>query len=226
MNFELAKLRRGLEALRADRAAMTIHAPVDGIVYYGKFTRGQWENAASLSAKLLPDGTVSPDEVFLTIVKPGPLSVRVQIDEKDVALVKPGLEGKTKMTAHPDLKVAAKVTNIAAVPTTPGKFEALVALEYPNDAPLAPGMACSVKLVPYSRKDAVVVPASAVYEENDQHFVALVAAAGKSAPHPVTVGHTRKDEIEILKGLRAGDEILLDRPAGKKSASPKESDEE
>ena len=49
----------------------------------------------------------------MTIVKPGPLVVRSQIEEKDVYLVKAGLTGKAKMVFTPDRKLPAKVTKVS-----------------------------------------------------------------------------------------------------------------
>src|SRR5262249_50258540 len=42
MGRDLAKIRDGLERLRKDRAAMTVNAPEDGVVFHGKFAKGQW----------------------------------------------------------------------------------------------------------------------------------------------------------------------------------------
>ena len=80
---------------------------------------------------------------------------------------------------------------------------------------LMPGMACTVKFVPYAKKDAVVVPAAAVFEEDDKNFVEVMKD-GKREHRSVTVGRTNDGHTEILQGLHAGDEILLERSTEKK----------
>jgi hypothetical protein len=75
-----------------------------------------------------------------------------------------------------------------------------------------PGMACALKFVPYSKKDAVAVPAAAVFEEDDERFVYVVGKQGKETKRVVKTGRTSGTQTEILTGLSAGDEILLQRP--------------
>ncbi len=206
-----------LEKLRKDRAAMTIESPMDGIVYHGKFQKGQWTGAGN---RLLPDSTVSPEEIFLTVVKPRPVVLCLTIDEKDVHLLKVGLQGKAKLPFNPDRKLPAKVTKLSLVPATPGKFDAVVAVEpEAADANLMPGMACSVKFVPYSKPDAIAVPVKCIHEEDDRFIVYMAGSAGKEDKREVTLGRTDGEHTEILAGLQEGEEILLDRPA-KKSEAP------
>jgi multidrug efflux pump subunit AcrA (membrane-fusion protein) len=213
-----------LEKLKKDRAAMTVVAPIDGIVYHGRFARGRWSGAESMEGRLVPHGTVQPDEVFMTVVKAGPVFVHLTVDEKDVHLLKPGLEGKAKLLVNPDRKLPARVAKVSSVPESPGKFEAKVTLDRDADnAVLMPGMACSVKFVPYSKKEALVIPTKSLHEEDDRFFVDVLAKDGKHTRREVTPGRADGDNTEILNGLQEGEEILLDRPAKKssdKDASP------
>ena len=61
--LELDKLRlqrpqveERLKHLLADRQQMTVKAPIDGIVYYGKITRGRTSDASALAESLRPRG--------------------------------------------------------------------------------------------------------------------------------------------------------------------------
>jgi HlyD family secretion protein len=223
----LAKLRHDrdknltrLQLLRKDREGLTILAPMDGIVYHGKFQRGQWSLTDSQEGKLFPEGTVSPDEVFLTVVKPRPLRVRLTVEEKEVHLLKVGLAGKAKVPFDPDRKLIARVVAVEPVPVAPGKYEARVALDLAGKGPeLVPGMGCSITFVPYAKKDALVVPAKAVTEEDDKHFVTVVHKDGKKERREVTPGRTQGGQTEILSGLREGEEVLPE-PEDSGSAGP------
>jgi HlyD family secretion protein len=207
MHFDHAKILQRLAKIRQDRSAMTVLAPIDGIVYHGKFHKGQWSLADALASKLAPHGTVSPDEVFLTVVKPGPLMVHVTIDEKDVHLLKPGAKGKAKLLVNPDRKLPARLAKLSTLPAAPGKFDALVALETDgNDTEFMPGMACSIKFVPYSKKGALTVPSKAVREQDEQWFV-YVLKNGAEHKRTVTPGRTDGERTEILAGLQEGEEV-------------------
>jgi RND family efflux transporter MFP subunit len=213
MRHDHEKQAQRLEKLQKDRAAMTIRAPIDGVVYHGKFHKGHWTVSDALTSKLAPHGTIAPDEVFLTVVNPRPVVVHLTIEEKDVHLLKPGSKGTARVLFNPDRKLPARVTKLATVPAAPGKFDAVVTLDLGRgDDPLMPGMACSVKFVAYSKKDALVVPAKAVHEEDDKYVVHVARKNGKPQTREVTPGRTEGEHTEILAGLQEGEEILLERP--------------
>ncbi len=203
-----------LKNMLADREAMTVRAPADGVVYYGKFARGQWSASATSVEKLHEGGSLSADEVFLTVVNPRPLVLNTTVDEKDVALFRTGLKGKATLTAFPELRLPAEVVELGAVPQTPGTFRAKVAVQLgPGTELVRPGMACAVKFVPF-RKEGLTVPAAAVFSDDDEegHHVYLHSGKGKPAKRAVKVGKTVGGKTEILEGLREGDEILTAKP--------------
>jgi HlyD family secretion protein len=223
MLFDREKSIVRLEKLQKDRTAMTMHSPIEGIVYHGKFHKGRWTASDSLDSKLVPNGTVYTDDVFLTVVKPRPVIVHLTLEEKDVHLLKPGSQGTAKLLFNPDRKLPAQVTKLSTVPSSPGKFDAVVVLGIEAaDANLMPGMACSVKFVPYSKKEALTVPAKTIHEEDDKYIVYVAGKDGNHEKREVTPGRTEGDQTEILTGLQEGEEILLNRPSPK-TADKKES---
>src|SRR5262249_20173068 len=119
---------------------------------------------------------------------------------------------------NPDIKLPATVKSISTLPTAPGKFETLVALETGDRAELMPGMATTVHFVPYMEKEAIIVPAGAVYEEDDQQYVDL-KKNGQRAKHRVTTGRTHAGQTEIIEGLSVGNEIFT-APAGASPSIP------
>ncbi|HZU38505.1 MAG TPA: hypothetical protein VFA18_21450 [Gemmataceae bacterium] len=208
-------LRRSSDDLRdleQDREALTVRAPADGIVYYGKYSDGQWSPAAQMEAKLRPHGTLMPDEVFMTVVGVRPLSIRATVEEKDLHALRPAENGTAVPAGYPRLKLPAKLTSVSTVPQGPGKFEAQLAVDLGKRADaIMPGMAAEVKLTTYHKQDALTVPASAVFVEDDgeSHYVYLAQGHKK---HTVKVGESNGKRTEILDGLHAGEEILLNKP--------------
>jgi HlyD family secretion protein len=214
--YERAKAEDRLGKLKKDRAMMAVKSPADGIVYYGKCLRGQWTTAGTIASKLQKGGVIMPDEVVLTIVKPRPLFVRATVEEKDVHLLRPEAKGKAVMVPYPDTKLPIRVESVSAIPVTPGNFEARIALELgDDDQVLMPGMACTVKVVPYLKKDALTVPATAVFTDDldeDEHYVYLAGKGSRAEKRSVKVGKTSGGKTEILGGVNEGDEILLEKP--------------
>jgi HlyD family secretion protein len=219
LRYDNDKTTERLGKLEKDREAMTVRSPADGVVYYGRSQNGQWTTAGAAAMKLQPGGVVMPDEVFLTIVKQRPLFVQAVVEEKDLHWLHPGLTGKAGVAAFPDQRLAVRVTEVSGVPQPGGGFLARLAVTAGADADaLQPGMACTVKVTAYQKKDALKVPAAAVFTddgEDDGHYVYLAARDGKPEKRSVKVGKTAGDRTEIREGLQEGDEILLVRPEGK-----------
>jgi multidrug efflux pump subunit AcrA (membrane-fusion protein) len=221
LKHDLSKGVERLADLRHDRDSMTVHSPADGLVYFGRCDRGLWTSAAPTSSKLRKGGIIIPDEVFMTIVAPRPLEIRATVEEKDLASLtqRAELKGLVSATFDPARRLPARLSSVVPVPHEPGKFEAVIAVDVGEDlAALKPGMACSVKFVPYRKSEALTVPASAVFEDESEdavyHYVYLAKADG-NAKYPkrrVTPGKTALGRTEITAGLAEGDEILTAKP--------------
>jgi HlyD family secretion protein len=210
-----AKANERFDQLKSDRAKMAaLKAPCDGVVYYGKCTKGSW-NSSSLESRLVPKGgPLSNDEVILTIVKSNKMAVRSTLDEKDRPLVKVGAVARVTPTALPDEKLSATVQSIADVPLGTN-FDVRFGLgEHPST--LVPGMTATVKIKAYAKEDALTLPAGAVFtdeKDEDQHVVYFPGKEGKDpVKKSVTIGKRSGDKIEILDGVQAGEMVLKEKP--------------
>jgi multidrug efflux pump subunit AcrA (membrane-fusion protein) len=225
--LSLAKLRHDharavekLADLRKDRELLTVHTPADGLVYYGRSEHGHWPTAAATGAKLRKGGVIAADEVFITIVAPRPLVVRATVDEKDLHQVsgQSELKGRVIPAANPELSLAAHLTGLVPVPRESGKFDVNADVDAGPEASLIkPGMACTVKFTTHRSPDALLVPSSAVFEDEAEdgtisHVVYLPAKDGKPERRIVKTGKSAAGKTVILEGLHAGDEILTSKP--------------
>jgi len=211
LKYEESKAKDRLADLEADRAALSVAAPADGLVYYGKTIRGQWSGGTTLN----PGGMVQSGEVFMTVVSQSTLFVRAEVDEKDLRGLKAGLTGKASAPAFPETPLAVKVTRVAAAPLG-GKYEIRLELtDAPADLGVVPGMSCSVRLVTALRKDALSLPSSAVFSDDSEelsNFIYLPSKTDMLVKRKVKVGRTFGDRMEILEGVKLGDEVLANKP--------------
>lgn len=214
LRFEETKAREHLANLEKDREALTVKAPSNGLAYYGRNVRGQWNiPQAGQGHALLPGGNLNSGDVFMTLLPAGKIVVMADVEEKELPGLTPGLAGRITPTAFPDEKLSAKLKSVALAPLN-GKFEILIDLEGKPMPSLVPGMACSIRFVTARKPNALTVPSSAVFEEHaeDTHYVYLCAPSGKHDKRTVKVGLTSGDRTEILDGLTEGNEILASKP--------------
>jgi multidrug resistance efflux pump len=209
-----ARAEEQLQKLTADRAAMVIKAPAAGIVYYGKCTRGKFAGGAADG--LRRGSSLTANEVFMTIVRPRPMSVRTTVPEGEIEDVRAGISGTVQPTGFDNLKLVAALDRVAAVPLGAGGFDARVGVVLDQRAErLVPGMTCKVKLITYQNKDAIAVPSQAVATDEtdpDRRYVCIAGKGGKSKKRYVTVGKHNEKRTEILAGLSEGERILLECP--------------
>jgi multidrug resistance efflux pump len=210
LKYENEKSAERLRNLKKDRELMTVKSPADGVVYHGRCVKGQW-NSTTVTPRLQHSGTLTPDEVFMTVVTTRPLLVHATVDEKDLHWLKTGLKGKATPNGYPDVRLPVELTGLATVPQTAGSFAAVFKVD-PGRVPesVMPGMGCTVKVDAYRNETALTLPPSAVFgDDEDERYV---YRAGSKEKVPVQVGPTCGDRVEILGGLKEGDEVLASKP--------------
>jgi len=217
--LERTKDEQKLKMLLADRESLSVRAPADGVVYYGRFVRGKWSGPETAAETLRRGGSIGKNTVVMTIVALRPMSIRAAVSESDLEKIHPGLKGTARPAAYPDLRLDATLARVDAIPSASDSFDAKIDVSLDGGdkrtASLVPGMACTVKMVSYLDKRALVAPAKAVFREDldeDQRYVFLARKEGKPEKRSVTVGKQSEDKVEIVRGLAEGDEVMLERP--------------
>jgi Cu(I)/Ag(I) efflux system membrane fusion protein len=133
--------------------------------------------------------------------------ISADIYESEVAAVKLNQPASVEFAAYPGETFRAKVTYIY-----PSLNEAArtmrVRLELPNPGlKLKPGMFGTVTLRTDSAK-ALVVPKEAVLDTGLRQLVYLDKGQGIYQPAPVKLGRKSQDYVEVLEGLKEGDQIV------------------
>ena len=179
---------------------------------------GTSATGGSTSGRLTPGSPVSSGDPLLTVTDVSALSLTAEVDETDVLLVRKGVRADVELDAVPGATYRAVVRNVDLNPTTSGRggvgyitrldlFEGRL-----PDGSVAPrprpGMSAVARLRVLTARDAVAVPAAAVFRDGDQDAVWLVVG-GVARKQPVTLGAQGVDEIQVASGLSVGDQIVV-----------------
>jgi HlyD family secretion protein len=226
----LKKAEIGLEKLQIEHALATeklaerksdlktlsqVNSPIDGFVYFGRVQNGKWSGVGTFEAALQPGGALTPKKVFMTIVSPDVKRVRASVGEKDLFQVRQGVTGKGSATAFPDSKFELKVSSVGRIPSAPGQFDCVIDLADGSKTSAVAGMSCQVSLVTYDQPLALCVPAASVFSDaGEEEEYVFVAKDDGHARQVVKTGRKHDDRVEIVEGLKAGDEILVKKPEG------------
>lgn len=211
--YEHAKAAENLSKLKADRAAMNLTAPMDGVVYYGQCDRGKWTTGAQLAPSLKRDGQLKGDQVVMTIVNPRAARLRASVGESSLALAQPGIAGIATPKGFPRVKLDARLAGIDTVAYNADQYDARLDINADQLGQVLPGMNCSVTLTAYEKADALTVPNGLVQSDDDgrTHYVHVKTDAGVER-RSVEIGHRNDKMTEITSGLKAGETVVADKP--------------
>ena len=210
---QIIELKRAEEAhakLEGDLEKMTIRAPVNGVLYYGKFVDGVWGGQKTVKSKLRKEGKLTSGEVFMTVVEIRPLQIQGSVAEKDLRKVAAGITGWATPTAELGHRVPVEAVSISSVPTAPGQYALTLGTQAADKGYLMPGMGCAVKLEVYENKKAITVPSKALRQNAaGKTFVKMKGAGGAITDQVVKIGNSHSGKTEITEGLTEGNEVLL-----------------
>lgn len=158
-----------------------------------------------------PGDVVVAGAPLVTIVRVDPLRLRAEIPERAAALVRPGQRVFVRVDGL-TTRVEAKISRVS-----PALAEAsrtlLVEADVPNpDLALRAGAFVRVEVVVDETAQAAVAPANAVRSFAGLDKL-LVVEGGKAVERRVTIGRRDADRVELLSGVAAGAQVVLD-PGG------------
>ena len=207
--------RRQLAEYNADRKAYEVLAPTEGIVQHGdpeqRWDRKIWDVGAQFKA----------GQVLVTIPDVSALSATINVPEAEINRVKLGQRVELTVDALAGRSFSGVVERVAEVANQQGFFssgvkEFEVRVKLDSFAGLRPGFSCRAEIITNVSEQAVHVPIQAVFREGDGFVV--YDAEGRA--RRVEVGISSISRVQVVNGVKAGDEVLLTRPAGRSGSKP------
>jgi membrane fusion protein (multidrug efflux system) len=172
----------------------TVIAPFEGVAGLRQVSPGAYVKAGQDVARLEGIGTLKLDfrvpELYLGRIKPKQ-DVVVRVD----AYAEEAFRGEI-YAIEPAVEEASRTVLLRARVPNPG-------------ARLKPGMFARVALVLETRENALIIPEQAVVPQGKERFVYRLAD-GKAVMERIELGLRRPGEVEVRKGLSAGQAIIVD----------------
>ncbi|GAB7049836.1 efflux RND transporter periplasmic adaptor subunit [Catenuloplanes indicus] len=217
--------------------ALTLRAPIGGVVQLGGAAAapagvdlteilqgaapptGTGGPPAGVDPAVPEGGYVGAGTTVLTIVDVSELSVTAEVDETDVLLVTEGAAADVELDAATGAGYPGKVTSVDLLPTTsarggvsyrvrislgPGTLADGGAAPAPR-----PGMSAVAHLRVREAANTVTVPAAAVFSTESGGEAVWVVDGGRAERVDVSVGVQGQDAVQITRGLRAGQTIVV-----------------
>ncbi len=197
-----------LEKLKEDKNRFTITAPADGYFYYGSIDDGRWTTGEAIKG-LVVHGSVLVKKTFAVLIpSTAPMLLESFVDESTMRLLKQDLSGFASFAGRADVSFPAKITKVASVPGTDGRYHVSMTAQYPAELPAVAGMSASVNITAYEKADAIIVPTNALKSAQGGTWEVEVKQGENTKKVTVTRGLTSGDKVEILSGLTKEQTII------------------
>ena len=181
-----------VDSAGVSRRTLTLTAPRNGEIAEKMVTAGQ---------------AVRAGDALLVIADRATLWVNAAVHETDASVIRIGTPVALTVRGLPGRTWRGRVTFLQ--PTADSNTRTLTArIEVANsDGQLRPGMYATVAAAPAGRR-ALSVPLTAVLPTGTRNLVFVNRGDGRFVPRDVQVGVRGDSLIEIVSGLRPGDEVV------------------
>lgn len=188
-----------------------VRAPFAGIVTAKNAQPGEMISPISAGGGFTRTG-------ICTIVDMDSLEIEVDVSESYINRVEAGQPVVATLDAYPDWRIPAHV--IAIIPTADRqKATVQVRVGFEElDARILPHMGVKVAFQSSGEEGeeaggGIVIPKEAVFEENGRSYVWIVQA-GRIERRAITIANELNDQAAVAAGLRPGERVVLNPPAG------------
>ncbi len=195
----------------------TIRAKKTGLVIYG----GGGDGVYWYGEERIREGAVIRErQPIITIPDMTKMSVKVKIHESHVKKIKKGMKARIRVDAQAERQLTGEVSKVGVLPDSQNRwmnpdlkvYLTTINIEGTHDW-LKPGMSAKVEVLVDELKDVVYVPIQAVTPTGKEQLVFL-PKSGEPEKRVVEIGDYSDEFIEIKKGLKEGEVVLLKAPEG------------
>jgi HlyD family secretion protein len=216
IGVDTAKLRQARAQVQQSQASLkqleeqlsytTIVAPMDGVILSRDVEIGD-----AVSSILVLGSTAT---LVMTEGDINQVYVQGKVDEADIAHVYMDQPARIKVESFRDRVFSGKVTKIAPLGVEKDNvttFEVRVSIDNPGGE-LKANMTANAEIMLDEHKGVLTVPENAVgYDAQKNAFVQVPDKSQKEGTHKVavSVGLSNGSVTEVLKGLKEGDQVVL-----------------
>lgn len=214
-NLTLEVEEEKLERYRKQLAACVLKAPQAGEVVYAseQSSRGRSEGAA-----IEEGASVRQRQAIINLPDVSKMKVNCKIHESQIGMVRVGLPAAIRVDAYPDQVFRGEISTVSSVPMS-GSWPNYDLREYALEVKLTdreevvrqlrPGLTAQVSIIADRRDNVLQVPVQAVVKAGPETLAFRVGSDRKPVRQLIKIGGTNTAAVEVLEGLKEGDQVVL-----------------
>ncbi len=199
---QVQQAQAGVAQMEANLTHGTVTAPFDGVVTHKHVDIGAMAGAG---------------QPLVTLESVDNLRLSVEVPEAAIAQMRVGQSAQVRLDA---LNQTITGTVSQVIPSAdPVSRNFTVKVSLPANADVLPGMFGRLVGLSTTERKTLQVPRSALVESTGITGVFTVQD-NRAIFHPVTLGNSQGDWVEVFSGVKLGDRIILNPPANLKENTP------
>jgi membrane fusion protein (multidrug efflux system) len=203
LKYDLASLTASYELKRLNYDYSNIRATISGVVSSREVKTGE---------------NLSPGQVAFRITETKELVAYLQIPQAELAKFAAGHKATVKVASMPGKDFEATIIRISpTIDSRNGTFRATAAIDN-GEGYLAPGMFGRFMISYEKHSNALVIPANALLDEDEETTV-YVVQDDEVVRRKVETGIVENGRVEILSGLLDGDQVVVIGHSGLRDGS-------
>ena len=209
--FEMENAKIKAEDLKEKIDQATLTAPVSGVVIRPILTANTKKTETLQKGAAFEQG-----QVVVSVGDLERMSVKTNVDEVEISKIMEGQMVMVTGDAFAGINLEGKVATISSQATQEDripKFDVTVhvnRLTPGQQKVVRLGMSANLEVMIYNNPDALMVPIVAVRQKGSERFVKIKdKKTQKIEDIKVETGITTLDAVEITKGLKAGDAVVI-----------------
>jgi len=186
---------QSLEQAQKQLNDATITAPFDSVV---------------ASVNVDEKDTVSTATTIIHLIDTITMELNVEVDEIDVAEVKPGQRAIIEVDALPALPLEGKVSSISLLPTQVSGvvvYDVKIEFDVAEGTGLRAGMSATADIIIAERSNILLVPDRAIKQDSEGNTIVEVMVNEQIEERIVVTGISDGYQTEILGGLEEGEVV-------------------
>ena len=192
--YETAKAQVGVAEARVEDR--TVRAPFTGRIGLRQISPGDF---------------IQSGDVLATLTDNKPVRLDFSVPALFIAQLKKGLAVEATTRAYPEKTFSGKISAIESYVNTSTRAVGARAILPNEKGHLSAGMLMNVQ-VEETTRPAIVIPEAAIVQESNASYVYVVNSDNEPAvaqKTEVKLGQRRPGDVEILKGLKEGDKVVI-----------------
>ncbi|MFA5828240.1 MAG: efflux RND transporter periplasmic adaptor subunit [Candidatus Shapirobacteria bacterium] len=160
----------------------------------------------------IPGTNITPATATFTVIDPGSIFFKSEIDQQDVTKITTGQLATIKIDAFPGQEIASEISYLSFIPVS-GQTSTVYEVRFNlplenNDLLYRLGMDGDATLVLSESANALTIPTDAVYDDNGQSYV-YKKNDNLLVRQDIKIGIETDTTTEVKEGLTQNDQVVL-----------------